>query len=1024
MGGCPIFRNSIYGKGLMCALSHNRIRGSASFVKSVPSMNEVHLLETLLPLSTAQHEIWLAESINPGTARYNVAGYIDILGPVDCDLLEIAMRRTAAEVDGLHVSFVESGDGPRQILHPTRDWPLPVIDVTGEADPRAAAEAWMQAEFGRSLDLRHDCLFAHALFYAGDRVFIYHRHHHLVVDGFGGALLAQRFAAVYTALAEGREPEPSPFGSLHDLLATDRAYRSSEGLGRDRAYWTERFADWPEPVGLATKLPSSRSDAESVLRLREPLSVELTAALRAVARTVGAALPELLIGLCAAYLHRLTGQQDLVIGLPVTGRLRRILRQIPGTVSNVVPLRLTITSGVSPAELVHQVEREVRRASRHQQFRGEELHRALGLPSGQGLYAVAINIEPFDYELRFAGHSATSRSLANGPAADLNFRVFDRGGGRALEIGFDANAALYTAKSLAAHHARLVRMFEAVVADPAQRIGAIDLLAPAERRQLLEEWNATARPLPDGATLPELFEAQVARTPDAVAVVFEDECLSYGELNARANRLAHCLRQRGAGPDVLVGLCVERSLEMIVGLLGILKAGAAYVPLDPSYPQERLAYMAGDARPVLVLTQQALSDRLDRGIARLCLDSEWEAVAGFAAGNPAPLAEAGHLAYVIYTSGSTGRPKGVGVPHGGIVNRLRWMQDAYQLTQRDRVLQKTPFSFDVSVWEFFWPLSFGATLVVARPGGHQDPDYLSALIAEEAITVLHFVPPMLDMFLNGTEVRRLASLKQVICSGQALPLELQKRFFKALPRVELHNLYGPTEASVDVTYWACERDTQRSCVPIGRPIDNVQMYILDGGLKPVPVGVAGELYIGGCGAGAGLSEPSGADGGGVHRQPVRGGGQPDVQDGRPGAVSGRWRDRVSGAQRRPGEDPRLPDRAGRDRGGAGRCPGRAGRGGAGARAMPASAALVGYVVPHGDAAVPAAEALRAALLERLPDYMVPSQFVLLEALPLTPNGKVDRKALPAPDGKREDGRLCGAADGDGSGCWRRSGRRC
>ncbi|NVI85697.1 amino acid adenylation domain-containing protein, partial [Janthinobacterium sp. BJB401] len=350
----------------------------------------------------------------------------------------------------------------------------------------------------------------------------------------------------------------------------------------------------------------------------------------------------------------------------------------------------------------------------------------------------------------------------------------------------------------------------------------------------------------------------------AEAVKFEGQSLTYGELNARANRLAHYLRGQGVGADSLVGICVERSVEMVVGLLGILKAGGAYVPLDPGYPKDRLATMLDDARPTVLLTQQALADSLvaalaaamDPALPVLCLDSQWPSLAGQSEVNPAPQGSPASLAYVIYTSGSTGKPKGVAIEHAGIVNRLQWMQAEYGLTAADRVMQKTPFSFDVSVWEFFWPLLQGATLVVAKPEGHQDPSYLAALIASEGITTMHFVPPMLDAFLASAGLAQCATLRQLICSGQALPLDLAQRCFEVLPGVALHNLYGPTEASVDVSYFACRPDNGLACVPIGRPIWNTQLYVLDAQLQPVPLGVAGELHIGGIGLARGyLNRP-------------------------------------------------------------------------------------------------------------------------------------------------------------------------
>ncbi len=369
---------------------------------------------------------------------------------------------------------------------------------------------------------------------------------------------------------------------------------------------------------------------------------------------------------------------------------------------------------------------------------------------------------------------------------------------------------------------------------------------------MLEDFNRTESAYPQDKSLPELFEEQVARTPDAIALDYEGERLTYAELNERANQLARHLNQLGAGAETIVGVCVERSLEMIVALFGILKSGAAYLPLDPEYPQTRLQHMLEDAGVRIVLTQQHVAHNiLQNGGQVICLDTEWaERMGGLSTGNLRHYPSVDNLAYTIYTSGSTGKPKAAMNAHRGIVNRLLWMQDAYELTAADRVMQKTPFTFDVSVWEFFWPLLNGARLVIARPGGHQDAAYLVKLIREQQITTVHFVPSMLQLFVEQAGVESCRSLRNVICSGEALRYELQERFF-ARVNAKLHNLYGPTEAAVDVTYWECRRGGDQQIVPIGRPIANLQMYALDREMRPVPIGVAGELYIGGIGVGRG-----------------------------------------------------------------------------------------------------------------------------------------------------------------------------
>jgi amino acid adenylation domain-containing protein len=397
---------------------------------------------------------------------------------------------------------------------------------------------------------------------------------------------------------------------------------------------------------------------------------------------------------------------------------------------------------------------------------------------------------------------------------------------------------------------RMQEQFEVLLNDLAaghdQSITSLSILPEAEKQRVLVEWNDTHVDYPQDVCLHQLFEAQVERTPEAVALVYENTELTYRELNCRANQLAHHLRALGVGPETLVGLFMERSLEMVIGIYGIIKAGGAYVPLDPEYPPDRVAYMIEDTQIPVLLTQTKLVNNLPQHSANvICLDTDWDTIAKEKSDNPDINVEADNLAYVIYTSGSTGKPKGVMNEHRGICNRILWMQDEYGLTDSDRILQKTPFSFDVSVWEFFWPLLVGARLIVARPGGHRDSDYLVKLIIEQEITTLHFVPSMLQIFLEEEGVENCRCLRRVICSGEALPYDLQERFFERLDVVELHNLYGPTEAAVDVTYWPCERKSDLHLVPIGFPVANTQMHVLDAQLQPVPIGVSGELHIGG-----------------------------------------------------------------------------------------------------------------------------------------------------------------------------------
>ncbi|HEY3580147.1 MAG TPA: amino acid adenylation domain-containing protein, partial [Pyrinomonadaceae bacterium] len=540
-------------------------------------------------------------------------------------------------------------------------------------------------------------------------------------------------------------------------------------------------------------------------------------------------------------------------------------------------------------------------------------------------------------------------------------------------------------------------LLQAAVEDPAQPLTELPLLTEAEREQVLVQWNETNAEYPRETCIHELFEQQVQQTPSATAVHFDGAQLSYRKLNARANQLAHYLRERGVRAGEPVGLCVERSLEMVIGILGVLKAGGGYVPIDPDYPRERVAQMLSDSRLNLLLTQQHLAEQLPKHDAQVVrLDSDWQEIAQHPLTNPPTVTTTENLAYMIYTSGSTGQPKGVTNTHRGICNRLFWMQDAYRLTPDDRVLQKTPFSFDVSVWEFFWPLLTGARLVMAEPGGHQNPTYLRQIIEQEQITVLHFVPAMLQVFLDEPDLQRCTSLRLVICSGEALSFDLQQKFF-AHCGAALHNLYGPTEAAVDVTYWACDPDSNRKVVPIGKPIANTQIYLLDQNYEPVPIGVVGELHIGGVNLARGYHEKPGLTAEKFVPDPFSR--EPGARLYKTGDLSRYLPDgaieflgridhqvKLRGFRIELGEiETVLRQHASvnealvvmqniRDR----------------------EQRLVAYVQLQAGAQGTASE-LRTYLKERLPEYMVPPVIVELEQWPLMPNGKVNRKALPAPE---------------------------
>ena len=765
-------------------------------------------------------------------------------------------------------------------------------------------------------------------------------------------------------------------------------------------FFRQMLGDVDEPT-LPFGWQDVRGDGNAIDEHTLQLDSQLNRRLRSQARLLGVSAASLFHLAWAQVLAAVSARHTVVFGTVLVGRLQggEGADRALGVFINTLPLRLDID------------DQGARAAVRATHARLTELlgHEHASLALAQRCSGVAAPAPLFSSMLNYRHRGAATRSadaqlawegmqtLVNDGRTNypLTLNVDDLGDGYA----FTALAQVDAQRVCGYMHNALSGLVEALEQAPHQALNRLPVLGLQERQQLLVQFNATEVNYNLDQTLHGLFEAQVVRTPQAVAVKAGEHTLSYQQLNERANRLAHHLRDSGVRPDARVGICVERGLDMVVGLFAILKAGGAYVPLDPAYPSERIAYMLHDSAPVVVLAQSATRTLLG-DVAVVDLDhSTWQHQPPT---NPqVPNLIAQHAAYVIYTSGSTGQPKGVINEHAGVVNRLLWMQDAYSLKAHDAVLQKTPFSFDVSVWEFFWPLFTGARLVMARPEGHKDPAYLCEVVAAEHITTLHFVPSMLDVFLAHGDVSQAAGLVRVMCSGEALPGSLVRRFKQQLPGIGLYNLYGPTEAAVDVTAWNCARPEVPDNTPIGKPIANTRLYVLDGQLQPVPLGVVGELFIAGVQVARGylnrpeltaerfLDDPFTP--GRMYRTGDLGRYLPD------GTLEylGRNDDQVKirglrielgEIQARLIEHPAVKD----------------------AVVVARDQRLVAYYT----GAPTDIESLRAQLLQHLPDFMVPALFMHLDALPLSPNGKLDRKALPAPGMDALQVREYAAPEGD------------
>ncbi|KUO05696.1 hypothetical protein AQJ58_39660 [Streptomyces sp. DSM 15324] len=932
-----------------------------------------------------------------------------INGPLDHSLFEQALRQTVDEVDALHVRFTESADDARQIVRRVPDWPLPYVDVSGGPDPSAAATAWMEQDIRTPMDLAEGPLFRHALLGLGPDCHIwYHSYHHIVMDAFSAQLIARRVAEVFTALEEGRSGGEPPFGSLRGLLDHDAAYRSSDRFAEDRAFWSGLFADRPQTPRLVRP---SRATPSELLRSTTRLSQARLDRMQETARRARVPWSQLAIAATTAYVHRMTGARDVVVGLPVAARPDVVLRRTPGMTSNILPLRVSLRPDLSIAGLVRQVSDRALEIVARQRYRGEDLHRDLDLPEQVAArYAPLINVMSFDYDLRFGGRPATVHNLSSGLVGDLTFAVWDRRDGSGLQVDLTAHPEVCTRTELTAHQGRFVALLNALTeVDPDSPVGRIDLLTAAERRRLLLPPRAAAPAR--RATLPELFQAQAKAAPDAPAVCLDDTRLSYSELNTRANRLAHLLIARGAGPERVVALALPRSVELIVALLAVAKTGAAYLPLDPAYPNSRLAFMLQDAEPVLVVTDQDTAPSLPAHATALVLDEA--APAALLGAQPAtdpadgdrthPLAP-DHPAYVIYTSGSTGRPKGVLVTHHNVVRLFDVTRDRFAFGRRDVWALFHSAAFDFSTWEIWGALLHGARLVVVPYDVSRTPSQLLRLLADEGVTVLNQTPSAFHQLMQADRedpVRGDAlALRTVVFGGEALRADRLRPWYDRHPDTAptLVNMYGITETTVHVTRLVLDRGrvTSGQASVIGTGLPDLRTYVLDAGLQPVPPGVAGELYVAGDGLARGYLGRPGLTAQRFVAAPY---GPPGTRMYRTGDVV-RWNTdglleylgrsddqvKIRGFRVEPGEvEAALAehddvaqvaalvrrDRLDDDR-------------------------LIAYVVPARDAAFQP-DALRAFARDRLPEHMVPAAVVRLDRLPLTPNGKLDRAALPAVD---------------------------
>ncbi|HHB8157628.1 TPA: enterobactin non-ribosomal peptide synthetase EntF [Klebsiella pneumoniae] len=960
-------------------------------------------MTTRLPLVAAQPGIWMAERLSTLPGAWSVAHYVELRGALDPTLLGKAIVAGLQQADTLSLRFEEEEGEVWQWLAADRTFAEPsIIDLRTAPDPHRAATERMQADLAQ--DLRVDGgnpLVCHQLLRVGDdRWYWYQRYHHLLVDGFSFPAITRQIAAIYRAWQRGEATPESPFTPFAEVVDEYQRYAGSEAWQRDKAFWQAQRQALPAPASLSAAPLGGRAAGSDIWRMKLEMNAD---AFRRLAGHAPQCQPaDLALALTTLWLGRLCNRMDYAAGFIFMRRMGSAALTSTGPVLNVLPLAVHIDARETLADLAMRLAGQLKKMRRHQRYDAEQIVRDSGKAAGdEPLFGPVLNVKVFDYQLDIDGVQAVTHTLATGPVNDLELALFpDETGGLSLEIL--TNKARYDEAELRRHMARLTALLAQFAADPALRCGEAEMLSADELARLAAV-NDTAVPLP-ATTLSALVADQARKTPDAPALADARWQFSYREMRQQVVALAQLLRQRGVKPGDSVAVALPRSVFLTLALHGIVEAGAAWLPLDTGYPDDRLRMMLEDARPSLLI---ATEDQLARfsdipGLESLCYQQP------LAAGDEAPLAlsKPDHTAYIIFTSGSTGRPKGVMVGQTAIVNRLLWMQDRYPLSADDVVAQKTPCSFDVSVWEFWWPFIAGAQLVMAEPEAHRDPQAMQQFFARYGVTTTHFVPSMLAAFvasLDADSVAACRTLRRVFCSGEALPTELCREW-ERLTGAPLHNLYGPTEAAVDVSWYpACGPELAAvtgSSVPIGWPVWNTGLRILDAAMRPVPPGVAGDLYLTGIQLAQGYLGRPDLTASRFIADPFA----PGERMYRTGDVArwlangaveylGRSDDqlKIRGQRIELGEIDRvmsaLPD--------VGQAVSHACVFNQAAATGGDARQLVGYLVSDSGLPLDTA-ALKARLAEQLPPHMVPVVLMQLAELPLSANGKLDRKALPLP----------------------------
>ena len=938
-----------------------------------------------LPQSLAQNRLWITWQLDPQSSAYTIPGALRLRGELDEDAVRSSFQHLIQRHEALRTRFYERDGQAFQRVDAHSDFDLQIIDLSDlpAAEREARAQQIREDEARTLFDLEKGPLLWVTLVRLDDEDHqLLVTLHHIIADGWSLNILIDEFSRLYAAARQGQTLALPPLALQYADYGSWQRQWLADGEGqRQLAYWKAQLGDEHPTLSLATDHPRAAQQRHSASRHSVRLSVSLSEAIRQTAQAHESTPFMLLLAAFQTLLYRYSGQRDIRIGVPNANRSRQETQGLIGFFINTLVLRAELDGRLPFTELLAATRQTALGAQAHQDLPFEQLLEAFPQAREQGLFQVMFNHQQRDLSAlrRLPGMLADELPWHSREAKfDLQLHSEEDRNGR-LSLSFDYADELFDSATIQRLAEHFIHLLQAVCEQPQEAIGDLQLMQQDEQ----PAWSQ-APCAPAQHWLPELLNQH---TSDATALVWQDGSLTFAQLHTQANRLAHYLRDKGVGPDVCVAIAAERSPQLLVGLLAIIKAGGAYVPLDPDYPAERLAYMLKDSGVHLLLTQTALLDRVPsaEGVCVIAMDTLH--LDGWPTQPPGLHLHGDNLAYVIYTSGSTGQPKGVGNTHAALAERLQWMQATYQLNDSDVLMQKAPISFDVSVWECFWPLITGCRLVLAGPGEHRDPHRIAQLVQAYGVTTLHFVPPLLQLFIDEPLVAECTSLRRLFSGGEALPAELRNRVLAQLPAVQLHNRYGPTETAINVTHWRCTaEDGERS--PIGRPLGNVICRVLDEQLNPLPAGVPGELCIGGIGLARGylgragltaerfVADPLGEAGARLYRTGDRARWSAD------GVLEylGRLDQQVKlrGFRVEPEEiEARLLALDGI----------------AQAVVLVRDAQLIGYYTAH---TALDEQDVKAALAAELPEYMVPAQLMRLDAMPLSPSGKLDRRALPAP----------------------------